>query len=76
VAPEHVKVVAGITSMKREHGMLDWVRGARRGCLVGGRHGCRVGGWYFSTEQKAVATKRVWLATVTNGVLLQVIRYF
>jgi hypothetical protein len=26
VAPEHVKVVAGITFMKREHGMLNWVR--------------------------------------------------
>jgi hypothetical protein len=57
-------------------GMLHWVRELAEGVLEEGAMAAESVYGYISTEQEAAATKRVWLATVTNGVLLQVIRYF
>jgi hypothetical protein len=56
-------------------GMLDWVREIAEGVLEEGTMAAELVDGYISTEQEAAATERVLLATVTNGVLLQVIRY-
>jgi hypothetical protein len=53
--------------------MLDSVRELAEGVLEEGAMAARFADGYFSLEQEVAAGKRVRLATVTNGILLQVI---
>lgn len=58
---------AGITSM------LNWVKGLAESVSEEGAMATGLADMYFLMEREAVASKRVWRASLTNGVLLQVI---